>query len=258
MRARRLTSRGEIQARLEPDRVWAAYALGDLEAGLFEQCEWYAAADALALVFRGLSFVPLFTMGEAAGIEALLRSLVTLPRFYLNQRPEHLAAVRKFYRITELRPMWRMALDRFHPAGGEVVGLGLDRLVEIQALYAFGGGDAFAPFQVATGYFYGVEREGRLASVAGVHLASRTYRVGAVGNVFTHPAQRGRGFAAAATSAVVAALLAEGIDTIVLNVEQGNGGAVRIYERLGFAQYCEFLEGWAERRRAPARDHGAA
>jgi hypothetical protein len=40
---RALTDRAEIRSPLERDRIWAAYALGDLDDGMFEQCEWYAA-----------------------------------------------------------------------------------------------------------------------------------------------------------------------------------------------------------------------
>jgi predicted GNAT family acetyltransferase len=83
----------------------------------------------------------------------------------------------------------------------------------------------------------------QLVAVAGTHLVSPTYNVAAVGNVFTHPNYRGRGFGTATTSAVVDELLESGIRDIVLNVSRGNAIAVRLYERLGFERYCPFLEG---------------
>jgi predicted GNAT family acetyltransferase len=64
-----------------------------------------------------------------------------------------------------------------------------------------------------------------------------------VGNVFTHPDHRGRGYGTATTGAVVAELLQRGIRDVVINVDQENVVAVRIYERLGFERYCPFLEG---------------
>jgi len=79
--------------------------------------------------------------------------------------------------------------------------------------------------------------------VAGTHLVSYSYRVAAVGDVLTHPDQRRQGHATAVTNAVVAELLRQGIQDIVLNVKQANTGAIRIYERLGFAIHCPFLEG---------------
>lgn len=48
-------------------------------------------------------------------------------------------------------------------------------------------------------------------------------------------------------STVVEALQADGIGTIILNVEQSNLGAIRVYERLGFVKYCPFIGGSAER-----------
>lgn len=252
MIVRSLTDRAEIQPLLERERFWAGYALGDLAEGLFEQCDWFAADDALVLFFKGLDFRPLVTFGSAAGIEAILETALTPPQIFLNQRPEQLPAVEKFYRSRELHPMWRMALpiEAWSPRSTHhAIQLGREREAEMREVYRAGnGGDAFAAFQLALGYFYGIECDGQLVAVAGVHIASQKYRVGAVGNVCTHPAYRGRGFGAACTSAVVQALLHDGIDTIFLNVEQTNHNAMRVYEQLGFVKYCEFVEGLADRK----------
>ncbi len=86
-------------------------------------------------------------------------------------------------------------------------------------------------------------------AAAGPHLVSPTYGVAAVGNVFTHPDYRGRGYGTLTTSAVVAELLGLGMRDVVLNVEQANAVAVRLYERLGFERYCPFLEGPASAQR---------
>jgi ribosomal protein S18 acetylase RimI-like enzyme len=42
-------------------------------------------------------------------------------------------------------------------------------------------------------------------------------------------------------------LLRRNIPVVGLNVSQGNFAAIRVYERLGFAIYCEFVEGPAVR-----------
>ena len=246
---RALTDRVEIRTLLERERIWAAYALGDLDDGLFAQCEWYASGQALAMIFKGLPFFPLYSQGEPEGVDAILRCGITLSSVFLHQRPEHVPIVEKYYRLSELHPMWRMSLEAFRPQRADALRLGIDRLVQIQELYhTDNGADAFAPYQLATGYFYGVEQDGNLVSVAGVHLASHRSSIAAIGNVFTHPSYRGRGFAGRCVSAVVEALQADGIGTIILNVEQPNLGALRVYERLGFVKYCPFIEGSAERR----------
>ncbi len=107
---------------------------------------------------------------------------------------------------------------------------------------------AFAPFQLSTGLFRGIRREGLLAAVAGVQAASRQEGVAAIGNIFTHPDFRGQGLAQTATSAVVAAVKAAGIHTIGLNVESRNAPAIHAYERIGFRTRFPYFEGVAGKR----------
>ena len=78
-------------------------------------------------------------------------------------------------------------------------------------------------------------------------MVSPRERVAVVGNVFTHPAQRGRGYATATTSAVTAALL-QMCDTVVLTVDPLNTPAVAAYERLGYREAGRLVEASAMRR----------
>jgi predicted GNAT family acetyltransferase len=122
------------------------------------------------------------------------------------------------------------------------------QIAQINALFERGGGLAFSPAQVEMGVFYGVLELGRLVAVAGTHLVSPSYSVAAIGNVFTHPDHRGRGYGTLATRAVAAELQRRGIREIVLNVAQVNATALHIYDKLGFERYCPFLEGPATKR----------
>jgi GNAT superfamily N-acetyltransferase len=257
MKTGKLTDKSEILAYLETDRLYAAYAIGDLEPGMFEQCTWAGTREAgrlqaLILHFRGLDPPALFLMGDAAGLRAILQEELRPPRVYLTCRPEHLSLAREFYAWDETVPMWRMVLPpaRFRPVEGDCIRLGPAHADQLAALYALGGGLAFSGAQVEHGVFHGILAEGQLVAVAGTHLVSGTYSVAAVGNIFTHPDYRGQGHGTATTSAVVAELLQRGIRDVILNVGQDNAGAVRIYERLGFERYCPFLEGPAPARRA--------
>lgn len=67
--------------------------------------------------------------------------------------------------------------------------------------------------------------------------------VAAIGNVYTRRDRRGRKLARQTAGAVAAELLARQIPTIVLNVNQKNVAALRVYEALGFRRYCPFWEG---------------
>lgn len=247
---RELVNKSEILAYLETDRFYAAYAIGDLEPGLFEQCTWVGAEKngqlhALALHFHGLKLPAFVLMGDPDGLQAIFRELLYPAQAYLTCCAEHLGMLERFYTWRERIPMWRMALQpmRFHPVKGNCKRLGPRYVDELMALYAYGGGDAFMPMQLERGVFYGVFWEGCLVAAAGTHLVSPAYDVAAVGNVFTHPGYRGRGFGTVTTSAVVAELLQRGIRNIVLNVSQGNETAIALYERLGFQRTCPFFEG---------------
>lgn len=252
--AHELTDKSQILAFLETDRLYAAYAIGDLEPKMFAQSTWAGAeqdvrTEALALYYTGLEPPALFLMGNADGLRAILEDVLCPEQVYLTCRTKHLPMTRDFYAWHETTPMWRLVLQlaRFRPAAGNCVRLTLAHSSRLTELYALGGGNAFSPAQVQPGVFYGVLADGQLIAAAGTHLISPIYGVAAVGNIFTHPDYRGQGYGTAITSAVVAELLRRGIRDIVLNVGQDNAGAIRIYERLGFECYCPFLEGPANK-----------
>jgi ribosomal protein S18 acetylase RimI-like enzyme len=248
----KLTDKPRILAFLETDRFYAAYAIGDLETGMFEQCSWAGAEKAgrlaaLALRFRGLAPPALFVMGHADGLQAIFEDVLRPEQVYLACRTGHLRAAGGYYRWDRLISMWRMVLQpyRFRPIQGSCIRLFPNHSGLLAELYALGGGNAFDLAQLQNGAFYGVLISGHLVAAAGTHLISPTYGVAAVGNVFTHSDHRGRGYGSATTSAVIAELYQRGIRDIVLNVDQKNRTAVHLYERLGFQRYCPFLEGLA-------------
>jgi len=245
---RTLTNKDEILSFLQQDRLYAAYAIGDLEPSLFAQCQWFGAEydgemRALTLFFTGLQPPALFTMGDADGVAAILDSALQPERAYFTCRAEHLPVVEAFYDLDEVEEMFRMAIAPadFRRVPGPTVKLDLSHLDALHQLYRLGGGNAFAPYQLRDGVYYGVEVGGQLVSVAGTHLVSPTFGVAAVGNIFTHPNHRRRGYAAACTSHVVEELLAQGLD-VVLNVNRENIEAIGVYKRLGFHKYCPYIE----------------
>lgn len=263
-RTLRLTSQTEIAAFLRQERLYAAYALGDLEPELFPQCDWFGAEregalQTLALIYKGMSPPALFVMGDPDGLAVLLGLILHEPRVMCTIQSQHLPALRAHYRLDESCAMWRMAVHArtFKPRRSDMV----RRLYpgdarQLEVLYDQARTQpseeivAFTPSQVAEGVFYGVRDKGALVAAAGTHLVARTRRLAAVGNVFTHPEHRRQGYATACTSAVTAELLAADIIDIVLNVAQANANAIRIYEQLGYAIAMPFLEGLAIRKGA--------
>ncbi len=257
MHIRRLTDKEKILNFLETDRLYAAYAIGDLEPELYKLTEWMGVDDAgelraIALLYKGFDFPVLFLMGEPTGLASVLRLGMRPQRAYLTCKNRHMPTVKAFYRAETPIPMWRMTVqpsDFRAVHSSDVIALSPRHTEELQQLYAKGSAGAFSPTQLATGVFFGVRDWNRIVAAAGTHLVSPTYGVAAVGNVYTDEASRGCGYGTAITSAVVAELFRRGIRHVILNVAQTNIAAIRIYERLGFSKYCPFLEMMAARRR---------
>lgn len=253
----RLTDKEQIKAFLGTDREYGAFALGDLDPEFFPHCTWYGAETegdirSLALVFRALDPPALFVMGDPTGLALMLGSLVRERNVYVTCRQEHKPVVEAYYSLGKSERMIRMVLrpNRFRPIRRHMP----ERLTpasfgELQELYDADKGYAawFQPYQLAQGFFYGMRERGRLVSVAGTHLVSLAVGVAAVGNVFTLPAYRGRGYASACVSRLTEALLAHDL-LVVLNVSETNDRAACIYRRLGYKDSCTFLEIPAIRR----------
>lgn len=252
---RRLVDREEIRALLRPRLEYAAYALGQLEPGLFERSRWYLArgdgGTAVVAHSRGGLGEATFVMGDPDAALAILRLDPGGPTTFATCQPAHVATLSEVYRLANQQPMVRMAVRRegFRPYRRfEAVRLtGLD-IRRINALYSTEGGTTYyAPEHIDAGVYRGIVVDGRLVAIAGTHVVSRREGVAVVGNVFTHPAFRGRGYAKAATSAVTEELL-QVCEVVVLTVDPRNRPAVAAYRQLGYADVCELVEASATRR----------
>ncbi len=245
----------KVREILETDRGWCAYALADLEPGERAHCTWLVESQSVLLVYRGLEPPVLFAYGAEEECERLV-SHVPPGRYVYTLLPALRRRLERQLKILHEVDMWRMVLtaQRLPARLGEgCVRLGPADQSALEAL--FDGHpdrpDAFHPRQLETGVFMGIPGDSGLVAVAGTHIVARTFGLAAVGNVFTAPAQRGRGLAGRTTGAVVAALRQEGVGTIVLNVSQSNAPAVRCYHRLGFRNHCAYREGIADLGAAP-------
>ncbi len=247
---RKLTERRQILEVLSTDRLYAAYAIGDLEPGFFEECAWYGAESAgrvvsLCLHYKGLYPNAFFTLGEEEGVRVILFGALGPWRAYFSSRYEHLRALREFYNLGPVEHLMRLAVtaERFKPVPTETVRLGMPDIHDLNRLYHIGGGGSvFTSHQLDKGVYFGVRVDGELVSVAGTHVVSPGYGIAAVGNVLTHPRHRNRGHATACTSAVVQELLRKGCAEVVLNVREDNFPAIKAYTRLGFREHCRYVE----------------
>ena len=267
---------------LSQDPVWAAYAIADLRLDLAGFCRWTVAPDAtaLALLFTGLDPPILLTTGTSEGVALALNETELPQEVFLSVLPSHLPAVQQQYPRIERQDMLRMALAPGRQVSEEsipTVPLSVADENRLQSLYQQGGEfapDAFTASQLHDGYFFGIEDgHGGLAAAGGTHIAYRSdcissptsqeniprktsaidrilsEGVAAIGNIYTRPDCRGRGFGKAVTARIVRALQTDGYGLIVLNVSKHNLVARSIYEKLGFNTNCLFIEGIARTTR---------
>lgn len=257
---RATTDRAVLRAFLERDRLYAAYALCDLEEREFARTRWGLAFQgdtpvALVLEYNGPTPQPLFVMGQPDGIELILRDLIR-PRLAYAATPAGLVgAIASAYRVDPGPEMVRMWVDytRFRPYPATVERLLPTDIGDLNRLYQLGFASWLPPATVADGVYYGMRVNGQLVSAAGTHVISRAARLAVVGNVLTHVDFRGRGFATAVTGAVTAELLRY-CDQVVLNVRSDNPPALNAYRRLGYAEHLRFEERLVHRLGSPWPD----
>lgn len=250
-----------VERLLNSDRVWTTYALADLQDDFAGACRWLTSADgteeAVALLYSGLEPPVLFAAGAPDALERALAGMALPPRVYLSVREEHLPVIEKLYDNSgDHRPMYRMILTDAERAVSRIEvapeRLTASSIPHVETLLAWNGPftpDAFAPYQVEQGVFYGVwDNTGALVAVGGTHIVDWTRHVAAIGNMYTRPDRRGCGYATAILAALVQTLRARNVETIVLNVDQRNQGARHLYEEHGFVVYCPYVEGIAVTR----------
>lgn len=261
--ARQTTDRDALRAFLAQDRLYAAYAICDLEDREFSRTRWGAAYDGDRMIAIGLEYTgptpqPLFVMGQTDGIAAVLRDVIRPRAAYIAARHEMLPAIETHYRVDPGPQMVRMWVDRSHfkPYPATVQRLLPVEIGELNRLYQLGFASWLPATAIADGVYYGMRVNGRLIAAAGTHVISPTARLAVVGNVLTHMDYRGRGFATAVTGAVTAELLRT-CDQVVLNVRADNPPAINAYRHLGYSEHARFEERLIHRLGPPWADLAA-
>lgn len=231
------------------------YELGDLDDFFWPYTTWYALADRDAIqqlvVFYSGGEVPTLLALSGEPLEPmreLLRGLLPIAprRFYAHLSGDLAEVFSPDYRIQHHGMLRRMSLAdpsrlktvdtsmavRLSPADTE----------ELQDLYRVSyPGNWFDPRMLETGQYFGIRRDGRLVSVAGIHVYSPRYKTAALGNITTHPAFRGQGLARAVCARLCQSLL-EHVTNIGLNVRTENQVAIACYQRLGFEPIATYGE----------------
>jgi ribosomal protein S18 acetylase RimI-like enzyme len=254
MRTVCLHDRAVIAAFLRQHAEQRLYELGDLDDFFWPSTTWYALVDgdqilevALAYNAGDLLVVLAHTSTSDEYIRILLHSIRhLLPRRLYAHIGLGLGDVFAGYtpeshgihdRMTLRDPRLLATIDTTG-----TVQLHADDQAELQAFYAASyPGNWFDPRMLETNQYYGYREDGRLLSVAGIHVYAPSLGVAALGNITTHPSARGRGLATRVTARLCQELL-KTVDLVGLNVRADNLAAIACYQRLGFVQVSQFEE----------------
>ena len=255
LRVRRLFDRREIDAALSEDRAYAAYALSHLEPGIFERSEFWLSEGALArgmVVRSDVVGESLITVGDAGAVDGILSLHPGARAGYLSTaEPAHMQTIERWHHVTEPLTMQRMTVTRatFTPVEGAARRLTGREVGAINTLYALDDRRSnYNGRQIDRAVYYGAFEGAQLVSIAGTHVVSPMASIGVVGNVLTHPAYRGRGFARLVTSKVTAAIFELGCALVVLTADPLNTPAVRAYAGLGYVPGANIVEARLRRR----------
>lgn len=256
MRTVCLHAKPEIETCLRRSPYLHLYTLGDLDDFFWPYTTWYGLVDdhdqlrQVVLVYTASAPPTLLALTDEPvdDLRRLLHSVIPLlPRQLHAHASGALADVfRPNYSIHSHGPHYKMALidpsrlQRIDTDGVEqLTKADLPQILELyQASYP---GNWFDPRMLATGYYFGIRRNHRLVSIAGVHVYSHAYNAAAIGNVATLPALRGQGLATAVCAHLCQSLL-QSVQHVGLNVKADNASAIKAYERLGFQRIATYEE----------------
>jgi len=256
-RIQRLDRAAEVRRSLEQAEAYAAYALAYLDPDLFRLARFYEASlkekRAVLMHAKGGLGPSTLVLGDASLVGALLKLHPGSRRTLLTCEVGHVEQALRTHNLWRPQTMLRMQVKReaFRPPQSlnGVRRLGAMDAPELNRLYALeGDGTWYSGRQINAGVYYGAFNRGRLVAAAGTHILSRREGVGVVGNVFTHPDQRGRGYGTAVTAAVSAHLLHD-CPLVVLNVDPVNRPARQVYEKLGYVETGRLIEALSTLRR---------
>lgn len=263
-----LHNKSIIETYYRNDPALYAYELGDLDDFFWPYTTWFASlkagnipmgspaklqqVDSLFLLYAGLE-LPV-VLAQARDTEGLVKlkhlltdSLTFLPRrFYSHLSPGLVQVLQDQYPLVPHGLYWKMKLAE--PENLAQVDTAATQALtskdcdEVRAFYNAAYPDNwFDPRMLETGCYFGIRRQGRLVSVAGIHVYSPQYRTATLGNITTLDEFRGQGYATAVTARVCRELL-KTVDTIGLNVRGDNSAAIRCYQKLGFVKAAEYEE----------------
>jgi len=205
--------------------------------------------SSIALLYSGRALLTLVALSQENKTKHLLQNIVHLlpGKFHAHLCSEAQTALEYKYNMKSHGKFYKMALKNKSLLQkndcSEVVQLKNEDLDEILEFYKQAyPSNWFDSRMLQTKQYYGIRKDNRIISIAGVHVYSEKYKVAALGNIVTHPDYRDNGFGKSVT-AKLCLELSEKVEHVGLNVKSDNKAAISMYEKLGFEAvepYWEF------------------
>ncbi len=240
-----LTSKSELTEFLSKDPGRGVYFIGDLDDRYFADCRWWGwlwpSGDmaSLALLFRDST---LLTLGLPEGVEDILRECSPAWPAHLHAHyfPEHADAVKSHYSLAKEKIFLRMVMTRgalgaplCESQYARISPLTREHEPAIRDLLQDYPDNYFMIDDLKSGWYFGIFEDETLEAMSGVHVASDSFKVAALGNIVTRSSKRSMGYSTLCTEYLVRRLF-DCVELVALNVEANNVAAVKLYKKLGF------------------------
>ncbi len=252
LQIRKVASKSSLMACrrfLAQDPIANVLPLGDLYSPLFQVSDIYSAVRSskvvgVCAIYRAFS-TPSIVFGTATQKikQVLIKKAVSeiSSEFISLCEPSDVALFKEYSTILHSHLEQQMIADppkKIECSDIKVEKVGKKELELLNRFYTDHHAEAWVPLQFKAGPYYCVKHEGKIVSVAGVHLV--TPKIAQLGNIITDEAYRNRGFATACTNRLAADLASKG-RIISLFVRVDNAPAIHVYEKLGFYKEREIM-----------------
>lgn len=165
------------------------------------------------------------------------------PQFYTHMDKETLNSVFKEDKINDLHEYINMGYEEIthDELKNKAKRLGYEKIGDIKELLSQSYPEAWLDDElVKLSRNFGIYKDDKLISFAGIHAYSEEYQVAAIAHVTTHPEYRRQGYGELVISSLINDLKRD-IKYIGLNVKTDNLNAINCYKKLGFKECGRFV-----------------
>jgi ribosomal protein S18 acetylase RimI-like enzyme len=244
-----------IEQFLRKDTFLNIYSIGDLDDFFYPKTQWFALLSdnqirAILLIYNDVQFPVLLALNKQkldVDYDTIRRLTKLIPKkFYAQLTVDYKVLLNKFYESRSYGMFYKMGLTNYSHINNidttEAHQLNHEDENEILNLYKISySNNWFNSRMLDTHQYFGIRKDKKLISIAGVHVYSKEFRVAALGNITTHPDYRNRGLAKIVVSKLCKSLL-KNTNHVGLNVHKENFNAINCYKGLGFMITGEYEE----------------